>query len=101
MIGTKNYYSNTSSQISRGMEPWQDLGYSLDIPWNSIWTTGFMDAPFTHADGPVWGEERKMISRSDPEYYASGNIIRSNVIPEINTRDPIYSFDRRKYTIKI
>ena len=101
MIGTKSYYSNPMSQIERGMEPWFDLGYSLDIPWNSVYTTGFMDAPFTHADGKVWGTEREMISRPDPEYWASDNMIRSNVIPEINVHDPIYAFDRQKYTKRI
>jgi len=100
-IGTKNYYTNSSTHVARSKEIWDDLGYSLDIPWNSVYTAGWQESKPSHADGPVWGYERTMITRSDPEYFAPGDIIRSNVIPEINVYNPIYSFDRSQYTYKI
>jgi len=101
MIGTKNYYTNESTHIARSQQLWDDLGYSLDIPWNTVYTAGWQESKPHHADGPVWGYERKMITRSDPEYFAADGIIRSNVIPEINIHDPRYSFDRRDYTYSV
>ena len=100
-IGTKNYFSNSTTHIERSQEMWNDLGYSLDIPWNSVYTSGWQESKPSHIDGPVWGYERTMITKSDPEYFASGGIIRSNVIPEINVHNPIYSFDRSKYSYKL
>ena len=98
---TKIYYTNESTHIIRSQAPWNDLGYSLAIPWNSVYTSGWQESGPHHEDGPVWGTERQLITRSDPEFYAQDNIIRSNVIPEINPNDPIYHFDRSKYTFKI
>jgi len=101
MIGTKGYYTNPSTHIHRSMALWDDVGYSLDIPWNSVYSAGWQFAKPSHADGVVWGYERKMITRPDPEYYAADGMIRSNIIPEINIHDPIYSFDRSQYTYDI
>ena len=101
MLGTKSYYTNETTHITRSQEPWNDIGYSLDIPWNTIYTAGWMDATPAHADGKPWGTENQLVTRSDPEYFAPGNIVRSNVIPQINTNDPIYHFDRSKYTYTI
>ena len=61
MIGTKGYYTNDSTHIHRSMALWDDVGYSLDIPWNSVYTAGWQFAKPSHADGVVWGYERKMI----------------------------------------
>ena len=101
MIGTKVYFSNESTHIHKSMALWDDLGYSLDIPHNTIYTAGWQESKAGHSDGPVWGSERKLITRSDPEYFAYDNKIRSNIIPNINIHDPIYSFDRSKYTYEI
>ena len=102
MIGTKSYFTNTSTHIERSQEMWTDLGYSLDIPHSSVYTAGWQESKPNHGDGgEVWGTERTMITRSDPEYFAPGNIIRSNIIPEIDVNNPIYSFDRSRYTYKI
>ena len=96
MIQTKNYYSNDTTMVNRSQPMFTDLGYSLDIPWNDIYTTGWQDSrPDT------WGAENKLITRADPEYFAPGNIIRSNIIPQINPNDPIYSFDRSKHTYTV
>ena len=82
---------------SRSQPMFTDLGYSLDIPWNDVYTTGWQDSrPDT------WGAENKLITRPDPEYYAPENTIRSRAgIPAINIHDPIYSFDRSKYTYTV
>ena len=102
MLGTKNYYTNDSTHIARSMALWDDLGYSLDIPANDIYTAGWMDAKPTHADGAaVYGTERQLTVRRDPEYFAPGSIIRSNVLPQINVHDPIYKFERAKYTFTV
>ena len=102
MIGTKNYYTNPMSHIARSYEQWTDLGYSLDIPWNAVYTAGFFNkGDFKHSDGLPWGTERELVTRNDPEYYAPDDMIRSNVIPEINTHNPIYSYDRKRFTFKI
>ena len=98
---TKNYFTNESTHIVRSQEMWTDLGYSLSIPWNAIYSTAWQDAKPGHADGPVWGSERQLITRPDPEFFASDGVIRSNVLPNINVNDPIYSFDRRKYTFTV
>jgi hypothetical protein len=100
-LGTKSYFSNSSTHVERSLESLSDLGYSLAIPWNGVYTTGWVEGLPSHVDGPVWGTERNLVFRTDPEYYAPGNIIRSNVIPEIDPSNPIYSFDRTKYTKKI
>ena len=75
-------------------------GLILDTACRS-YQTGWIDAKPGHADGPVWGEERKLVTRPDPEFYASDNLIRSNVIPVINIKDPIYSFSREKHTFTV
>jgi len=100
-IGTKNYFTNTSTHVARSQPVFDDLGYSLDIPWSSVYTAGWQEQKPSHADGPVWGYENKLTTRGDPEYFAAGDIIRSQVIPEINVHDPIYSFDRSKYVHKV
>ena len=93
MIHTKNYYMNTSTAYNRSEEPMFDLGYSNDIPDNDIYTAGWqLSKPDT------WGKEHLLITRSDPEYFAPGNYIRSNVIPHININDPIYTFDRSDHS---
>ena len=98
---TKNYYTNESTHVARSQEVFNDLGYSLDIPWNAVYNTGWQFAKPHHAGGTMWGYERTMITRPDPEFYAPDGIVRSNIIPEINIHDPIYHFDRSKYTYKI
>ena len=96
MIQTKNYYLNTTATYSRSEEPLFDLGYSLDIPANDIYTAGWI---FKKPE--TWGQENLLVTRPDPEFFAPGGIIRSNVIPHININDPMYAFDRSKYTYKL
>ena len=101
-LGTKSYFTNETTHINRGMKLWDDVGYSLDIPWNTVYTAGWQDAKPTHSDGPVWGSENKLITRPDPEYYAPGGIVRHRgPMPQININDPIYSFDRSKHTYSL
>ena len=97
MLHTKNFYLNDMGQPYSGMESFSDLGYSLPIPINDIQTAGWAN---TASETPmkVWGTENKLVLRDDPEYFAPDDLIRSNVIPQINTNDPIYKFSRKDYT---
>ena len=74
-----------------------DLGYSLDIPWNSIFTSGWYEGT-----PDIWGSQNKLtIGEGKPEFYANNNIIRSNIIPEVNPLDPVYQYDRAQYTYTV
>jgi len=97
MIHTKNFYYNRMNTLELGMEDFSDLGYSLAIPWNDVTTTGWMNPTAMK----VWGTENKLTVRDDPEYYAPGDLIRSNVIPAINPNDPIFMFSRKDYTYNL
>ena len=100
-FGTKSFYTNPSQISQRGMHPWDDLGYSLDIPVNDIYTVGWMDAKPSHEDGPVWGEENLMTTSRKPEYFAPWGEIRSNGLPIINTNDPRYQYSRAAHSYKV
>ena len=100
-LGTQSYFDNDMSQIQRSQELYFDAGYSLDIPWNDVYTSGWMDAKPSHDTGEVWGTENQLITERDPEYFAPDNIVRSNIIPQINVNDPIYQFDRSQVTYKV
>ena len=40
--------------------------------------------------------------RRDPEYFATNNKIRANnALKTIDTGDPIYTFDRSDYTVRV
>lgn len=97
MIGTKSYFSNDSTHIHRSMELWDDLGYSVDIPWNAVFNT---DWQFAKPD--IWGYENKQVTRPDTEFFAPGGIVRSvGGMPEINIHDPRYRFNRKEHTYTI
>ena len=98
MIGTKNYFTNESTHIARGMKPWNDLGYfPIDIPWNDVYTAGWQESR-----PDIWGYENKLITSSQPEYFAPDNIVRSTGgLPSIDVSDPIYAFDRRQHTYSV
>ena len=98
MIGTKNYFTNESTHIERGMKPWSDLGYSIQIPWNDVYQTGWQEAGYNSFPG----YENKLITSSQPEYFAPSGIIRSTGgLPSIDTSDPIYAFDRSQHTYRV
>ena len=100
MIQTKNYYVNPL--VSRSEPMWTDLGYSLEIPVNDVYTTGWQDSK---PDIP--GFENKLIIRKDggdpraPEFYAENNVIRSNVLPIINLDDPRYRYSKLENTVNV
>lgn len=96
MIQTKNFFLNDSTTYSRSEPRFSDLGYSLDIPANDITTAGWQ-----YTKPETWGKENVLITKPDPEYFAPENIIRTNVLPQINPHDPVYQFDRSKYTYKL
>ena len=96
MSHTKSYFLSDMSGVYKSQPNYTDKGYSLDIPWNDIYTTGWI-----YERSNMWGSENKVVTRSDPEYFAPGGLIRSNVIPSINVNDPVYHFDRSDYTFNI
>jgi hypothetical protein len=76
---------------------WNDLGYSLSIPANAVYNTGWQ---FSKPD--IWGYERKLITDPRPEWYAPDNVVRTTGgIPEINTHDPKYTFSRAEHTYDV
>ena len=97
MILTKSFYVNPTATYERGMESFDGLGYTLSIPWNDISTAGWSN--MEKVSMKVWGTENKLnTGPDDPEYFAPGDLIRSNVIPAINPNDPIYKFSRNDFT---
>ena len=98
MIGTKNYFTNESTHIERGMKPWNDLGYfPIDIPWNDVYTAGWQESR-----PDIWGYENKLITSSQPEYFAPDNIVKSTGgLPSIDINNPIYAFDRSQHTYSV
>lgn len=99
MIQTKNFYLPDTAIFQKSMQDFNSLGYSLSIPWNDINTSGW--ANIDPGIMKMWGTENKLLVKSDPEYYAPGNLIRSNVLPNINVNDPIYKFERSAHTYKV
>ena len=72
-----------------------DIGYSNSIPWPLISTAGWWH-------GGTIPEEKALIMRADPEYFAANDLIRSNAgLPTININDPIYRFERKDFTIPV
>ena len=84
------------------MISYNDLGYSLDIPWNDVYNTGWLDAKPTHADGQVpWGTENQITVSNKPEFFAPSDVVRSNVIPSIDMADPRYHYSRADATYRM
>ena len=79
-----------------------DLGYSLAIPWNDVYNTGWLN--YSDDINPpikMWGAENQIVVRDDPEFHAPGDLIRSTGgLPAINLNDPKYEFSREEYTFK-
>jgi hypothetical protein len=96
MIHTKAWYQNPTVISTIGQEPMDDVGYSNPIPWNPVTTAGWYNPNTMN----MWNRENVMVMRDDPEYFAPGDIIRSNVLPEINVQDPIFKFDRSKFEFR-
>ena len=98
---TKNFFLNTSLEISRGEENFSDLGYTVAIPWNDITTAGWYNYNRDDANLPIkmWGTENKLVLDDAPEYWAPDNTLRSTGgIPTFNVNNPIYAFDRSTVT---
>ena len=87
-----------------------DLGYSLPLPWPQVTTAGYLDGGndnFQGGETPapsnrLPSENKKLITSNEPEYYATNNRINQlGGIPEIDVRDPKYSFRRANHIIQI
>ena len=77
-------------------EPYfRDYGHSFNLPWVLPHTVGYWN------EGTI-PTERKLITRNDPEYFATNNIIRSTGgVPVFDLKDPAYSFDRADYSFSV
>ena len=106
-IATKTYFQDPFQLTEMGLALETDKGYAIPIPANPVTTFGWQweipmhGDPLVGSQSRVWGEENKFTTRPDPEYYAPNNTIRANVIPEIDPNNPIYQFDRSKFTHKV
>lgn len=71
------------------------LGFQFTIPWPETTTAGFYNG-----QGAIPGR-KELVYRDDPEWFAVQNIIPSTAgVPRINPYDPVYKFDREKYTVR-
>ena len=81
--------------IQRSEPYFRDYGHSFTIPWIMPHTVGYWD------QGTI-PTERKLITRSDPEYFATNNIVRSTGgVPVIDLSDAAYSFNRDDYSFSV
>ena len=94
MIHTKGWYEPATNFRVQSIKPLDGLQLYYDIPWNDVYSTGWI---FKKDD--TWGQENKMVTKPNPEFFAPGDIVRSNVIPAINVNDPKYKFSRKEHTI--
>lgn len=70
-------------------------GFQFTLPWPQTTTAGFY-----YGEGAVPGR-RELVYRPDPEWFATQNIVPSSGgVPQINPYDPVYKFDREKYTVR-
>ena len=92
---TQASYHAPQFGIQRSEPYFRDYGHSFVIPWILPHTVGFWDT------GGI-PTERKLVMRSDPEYFATNNIVRSTGgVPVIDLLDPAYAFDRSNYTFSV
>lgn len=82
-------------KASKYLKPITNRGFSFNIPWPDVTTAGYY-----YGSGAVPGV-KKLVFKSDPEYFATQNIVPSSAgIPRINPYDPIYHFEREKHTVR-
>ena len=92
---TQASYHAPEFGIQRSEPYFRDYGHSFTIPWILPHTVGFWD------QGTI-PTERKLITRSDPEYFATNNVVRSTGgQPVIDLSDPAYAFDRADYSFSV
>ena len=92
---TKNYYVPETNIIKPAERDLNGLQIWYDIPWNDVYTTGWI-----FQKDNTWGQENRMQLRPDPEHFAPGGVIRSNGgLPNINVNDPKYKFSRSEHTV--
>ena len=92
---TLNSFHTPELGLVRSEPYFRDYGHSFVMPWILPHTVGYWN------EGSI-PTEKKLITRDDPEYFATNNIIRSTGgLPVINTNDPVYRFDRNEYTYSV
>ena len=81
--------------VMRSEPYFRDYGHSFNLPWILPHTAGYWDA------GTI-PTEKKLITRNDPEWLATNNIIRATGgVPVIDLGDPAYSFDRSEWSFPV
>lgn len=92
---TLNSFHAPEFNLLRSEPYFRDYGHSFVIPWVMPHTAGY----WNHGTIPT---EKKLITRDDPEFFATNNIIRSTGgMPVINPNDPTFQFDRSDYTYSV
>jgi len=72
-----------------------NYGFQFNLPWPDVQTAGFYNGQGAMPD------RNELIYRDDPEYFAVGGIVSATAgVPRINPYNPIYKFDRSKYTVR-
>ena len=93
---TKNWYLPETDIIKPAERDLNGLQIWYDIPWHDIYSTGWQ-----MVKDNTWGRENRMLTRPDPEYFAPGDILRTNVIPAINPNDPIYTYSTSDHKVVV
>ena len=92
---TQNSFHTPELGQIRSEPYFRDYGHSFTMPWVLPHTAGYWNF------GTI-PTEKKLITRDDPEYFATNNIIPSTGgTPAINTNDPVYQFDRSDFTFSV
>ena len=92
---TLNSFHAPEFNLLRSEPYFRDYGHSFVIPWVMPHTAGY----WNHGTIPT---EKKLITRDDPEFFATNNIIRSTGgMPVINPNDTTFQFDRSDYTYSV
>ena len=94
MLQTKGYYEAETNIMKQSVKDLNGLQIYYDIPWNDVYSTGWI-----YKKDNTWGQENKMVTKPDPEFFAPGEIVRTNVIPAINLNDPKYQYSRQAHTV--
>ena len=74
----------------------RSIGFQFALPWRLPVTAGFY-----FGENPVWGR-REQSTETQPEYFATDNIIPSSGgIPMINPHTQDMKYRREDHTVKI
>jgi len=96
MNPTNPYWQAPQLKLKGKMPIAHNIGFSFTLPWPDV----VSPAGFYNGQGAMPGR-KELVFRDDPEYFAiQGVVPSSGGIPRINPYDPIYKFDRSKFTVR-